>query len=761
MMSRARDARELRPVPARVMINIECATLGPHSHEAVIAYSAWSPGFMKGRIAILAAVVIGTGVLGLWVLRRPNTPPVAVGPIIIFSIDTLRADRLPAYGYTKIRTPNIDRFVADGVLFEQAYSHSPQTLPAHASLLTGRLPFEHGVRDNIGFSLREGERMLQQVFKERGCATGGFVSAYVLRHQTGIGQGFDRFDDSLPAASPERPLGQVQRDGAQTVSAALEWIDGLGSERFFAFVHIYEPHRPYSPPERFRTTNPYDGEVQHADEIFGQFVAQLEGRNLYDRATIVLLSDHGEGLGDHGEAEHGIFLYRETIRVPLVIKLPASVGAGRRISAAVQHIDLPPTLLDLSGAVLRDAHRGRSLRPVLTGSGALADASIYSESLSPRYHFGWSELYALTDDQYRFIRAPRDELYDVRQDPDERSSVAAERPQTRAAMRRALESIIGGTTVGAPSAVTAADREKLAALGYVGTQSGTSLSLPGDELPDPKDKVDVLERYKRATDLAGARRFVEAAALYRDVLRDNPEMTDVWLQLAETYGRLNMTAAAAEAYKEVVKRSPKDPAGLTGAAAALQRMGRMEEARAHAELAVDVAPAAAHELLARIALAAGDTGMALREAQLAHEADPSLPLPAFVEGQILHGRGDFAAAAARLGDASRAMSTRTVQIPDLHYYLGDSLGRLERYPEAERAFLRELTYFPSNVRARASLAMLYRATGRLGESDQAVNELTRIVASREAYDVAAQLWTMFGRPDRAAEARAAMRRLPK
>ncbi|HSL20638.1 MAG TPA: sulfatase-like hydrolase/transferase [Vicinamibacterales bacterium] len=682
------------------------------------------------------------------------------GPIVLISIDTLRADRLPAYGYTRIRTPHIDRFVADGVLFEQAYSHSPQTLPAHTSLLSGRLPFEHGVRDNVGFAAKPGERFVQQEFRERGFATAAFVSAYVLRRQTGINQGYDVYDDQLPAASPDRPLGQVQRDGGDTVRAALQWIDRQTSPRFFLFVHTYEPHTPYAPPQRFAAAGPYDGEVEYSDEIVGRLLDHLRAKDLYDRATIVLLSDHGEGLGDHGEDEHGIFLYRETIRVPLVIKLPGAQGGGRRVTAPVQHIDLPPTLLDLAGIRTSNAGRGRSLRPLLQETGALADPDIYSESLSPRYHFGWSELYALTDGRYRFIRAPTDELYDLSQDPGELSSVAAARPQVRAAMRRALDGIIAGAAVSAPAAVSKEDRQKLAALGYVGTQTAAALTLPGDQLPDPKGKLDVLKKYKRATALAGERRLVEATALYRELLREQPEMTDVWLQLADLHARMGMTVASVAAYTEVVKRDPRNAAGLIGAAGGLLQLGRIESARAHAELAVETAPAAARELLARIALERGDWTTARREAQLARAADPALPLPSFVEGAIAYREKRYAAAIPHLLEARNALAGRIDQVRDLNYLAADALARLERYAEAERLFLEELGVFPNHARARAGLAMLYRATGRVTESDRAIADLIRYSPTREGYGLAAQLWTMFGEPARAAAARAEAARLP-
>ena len=711
------------------------------------------------RPVAIASVMLLALAAGFWWKYPSMAPP--DGPILIISIDTLRADRLPAYGYHETKTPHIDSFIGDSVLFEQAYSHSPQTLPAHTSILSGLLPFEHGVRDNIGFSVRKDQRFLQHALKESGFATGGFVSAYVLRHQTGIGQGFDRYDDELPAASPELPLGQVQRPGASTVAAAVRWMEQLASPKFFAFVHIYEPHRPYSPPPRFAAGNPYDGEVDYSDEIVGQLLEFLHRSKLYDRATIVLLSDHGEGLGDHGEDEHGMFLYRETTRIPLIVKLPGSRSGKRRVATPVQQIDLVPTILDLIGAAVpRDLH-GRVLRPVLEGTGPIPRTGIYSESLSPRYHFGWSELYALTDDRYRYIRAPRDELYEMASDPGERKSVTAERPQIRDAMRAALQQLIANAKVDAPSAVSETDRQRLAALGYVGTLSSAVPGTDGDKLADPKDRIAVLQKYKKATDLAGARQFTEAAVLLRELLREDPEMTDVWVQLGGFYERLGRLPDAVAAYKQGVRSNPKSASSLTGAAAALFKLGKFDDARAHAELAIDVAPPAAHDILARIAVAAGDPATARREAQLAQAADPSLPTSNLIEGMILHKEGRYAAALPYFLKARDALAARTVQMTDVHYYIGDSLARLERYPEAEQAFVAELKVFPNNLRARAGLAMLYRATGRDRESEEAIAALVRNSPSAEAYDLAAQLWTMFGEPQRAAAARAEANRQKK
>ncbi len=398
-------------------------------------------------LLVLAAVVLGAA--GLWLnfgrsRADGRIADRASGPVVFISIDTLRADRLAAYGSTRTKTPNIDRLVADGVVFENAYAHSPQTLPSHTSILSGELPFQHGVRDNIGFNVKAGQRFLQHDLKEAGFTTGAFVSSYVLRQQTGFGQGFDRFDDQLPAASPEQPLGQVQRAGEQTIAAATKWIDAQPSSRFFLFAHVYEPHTPYAPPSRFSAREPYDGEVEYSDEIVGRLLDHLRTKNLYDAATIVLFSDHGEGLGDHGEEEHGIFLYRETTHVPLIVKMPGT-RRGSRVAAPVQHVDLVPTILEAIGRSgqaaaggSQPARRGRSLIPLLDGSGGITAANIYSESMSPRYHFGWSELYALSDERYRLIRAPTDELYDLAQDPKELQSIAADRtPGTKRDARSA------------------------------------------------------------------------------------------------------------------------------------------------------------------------------------------------------------------------------------------------------------------------------------------------------------------------------------
>jgi choline-sulfatase len=708
-------------------------------------------GFGLLVAAAAAAACVAAG-LAIWVAARRERP--AAGPIVLVSIDTLRADRLPIYGYRRGRTPAIDALARDAVVFERAYAHSPQTLPSHASIFTGRLPFEHGARDNLGFAVRPSERLLPQWLRERGYATAGVVSAYVLRKEVRLDQGFDFYDSALPVSSPELSFGQVQRDGAASLAVAERWLAERADPRWFLFLHLYEPHKPYSPPERYKDLEPYDGEIAYADEIVGRLLEHLRRRGLYDPATIVLLSDHGEGLGDHGELEHGVFVYNDTMHVPLVIKLPGGAGAGRRVGMPVQHVDLLPTLLELVGAPVPPGLPGRSLVPVLEDRGRVDERGIYAEALYPRYHFGWSELYSLTDARYRYIKAPREELYDLERDPGERKNLAAERPQVRAAMRAALDRLIAGRPVDTPAAASAEDRERLAALGYVGGQ--VEVAADATNLADPKDKIPTLRRYRAAVDLMGERRYGDAARLFREILAENPGMKDVWHQLANASVRAGDYPSALEAYRKLVEIGPTDPHALVGVAAVYLRLNRLDEARAHAELAARFASAddrrmvgSAYELLAKIALRQRDRDAALHYAARAEAADPTLPMAAYVQGRIAHAAGQYETALAFFLETARRLEGRTITLTELHYYTGDTLARLERPRAAEIEFRKELALFPENVDAWAGLAMLHRSQGRDAESAQAIDEMLKRVPTREGYAMAERLWRLFGEPARA------------
>src|SRR5262245_14890457 len=714
----------------------------------------------------LAALATGLAALGGWRFARASAP--LNGPIVIISIDSLRADRLPAYGYTGVRTPAIDALAADGVVFERAYAHSPQTLPAHAAILTGRLPFETGVRDNVGFTLKSSERSLAQMLRDRGYATGAVVSGFALRKATGISHGFEFFDGEMPVGSKgPATIGQLKRDGATSEAIAERWLSSVGSPRALLFLHVDEPHRPYALPDRFADQAEYDGAVAYSDEIVGRLVRYLKSHQLYDRSTIVLLSDHGEGLGDHGEQQHGLFLYDESIHGPLVVEREGFTGAGRRVSSVVQQIDLVPTILELVKASVPGNLRGRSLKPLLDGTGEVPARPVYSEALYARYQFGWSELHAATDGRYRYIKAPTEELYDLQTDPHERQNIA--RNPSAAEPLRALRSAVDRLTSGtklqpAADRSNQDDREQLQALGFFGGRAFAA-NTPREAMPDPKDTVQTLEHYRSAIDAAGERRWREAITRLQQILAEDPDMPELWSQLAGFAVRIDRFDIAVDAFRRYIALRPSVPDGYLGAATALLKQRKIEDARAMASRAAAVAAeaspparAAAHELLARIALARRDADAAREQAALAQDADARVPVPAFVDARLLYDQGRFAEALTLFEEAlDQQTKAGGAALADLHYFAAETYIRLERYSDAEAQFTAELRDFPYHLRARAGLASLYHTVGKNEDAASAIAEMTDILPTPESFAAAARLWTVVGNRLQAEAIRAEMR----
>ncbi len=701
----------------------------------------------------MAALLLAAAAVAAWYLARPRT----AGPFVLVSIDTLRADHLAVYGYTNGRTPVLDALAREAVVFDRAYAHAPQTLPSHASIFTGLLPFEHNVRDNAGFTLPDTVPTLASLFQAAGYRTAGFVSSYILRAETGIGRGFDVYDATFTIRPGQKASAQVQRPGPDTLAVATDWLDRQTDPKFFLFFHLYEPHTPYTPPAEFASLDPYDGEVAYADQLVGRLFDVLKRKGWYDPATLVVLSDHGEGLGDHGEREHGLFVYNSTIHVPWITKLPGDRSAGRRVATPIQHIDLLPTLADLAGFSPPAGLRGRDLAGVLAGRGEVPAQGIYSEALYGRYHFGWSELMALTDERYRYIRAPREELYDLDRDAGERTNLIDQRGQAAAAMRSGLDALVAGRALEAQAPVSAEDRQRLAALGYVGTSSSVPMDRSGLTLPDPKDKVQVLAQYHDATSELAAGDVDNGLRDLKQILDANPGMTDVWEEYATTLVQLGRNAEALEAFKGEVRSNPTEPGALLGAAGVLIAMGRFAEAKPYAELAITGDPATAHQTLSDIALAMRNPDEAVRQAQLVEAADSSRHVVDLVRGRIGYLQGRYKEALPFLLQARKAASGQPADSPDLDFMIGDSFARLERYSDAEHFLLEQIQFFPGDARARAALAALYHAQDREADAERAIADMLRASPTPAAYQAAANLWDAFGQPKRAAAVRAAAR----
>jgi len=360
-------------------------------------------------------------------------------PIILISIDTLRADRVGP------RTPNLNAIARESTVFRNTWSNCPLTLPSHLSIFTGVLPPEHGVRDNAGYRFdAKSHPTLASILHDDGYRTGAAVSAYVLRSSTGASSGFDDYDDAIGMIEGA-PTCALQRRGAVTEEIAEKWIAARGDGTFFYFLHLYDPHAPYTPT--------YDDDVAEADRVVGTFVAFLKSKGIWDRALVVVLSDHGEGLMDHGEQEHGVFLYREALQVPLMIKQPHGRSRGE-VAELAQLIDVAPTILDAAGVRSPVPMRGVSL---------LRDRSphsVYAESLFARIHLGWSELRSIVSGSSQMIDAPKPELYDVARDPRETRNIAAADRRTLADLRTQLAQF--GSRFSAPDAIDSEESKKLA-----------------------------------------------------------------------------------------------------------------------------------------------------------------------------------------------------------------------------------------------------------------------------------------------------------
>lgn len=440
----------------------------------------------RRRVRLVAAVAMGLAGFGACSARQP--PPTG---LVVITLDTTRADRLSPYGYMNVALPAIERLAREGVVFDRASSVAPLTLPAHTSLFTGLIPPRHGVRDNADPPLDGAITTLADALAARGFTTAAFVGSAVLAPDRGLAQGFATYTG--PAGRDGTP-DEPQRPADAVIDDALRWIEGIGGSPFLLWTHLYDPHRPYDPPAPYQSLfahDPYLGEIVFADAQIGRLLDGLERAGRLDDTLIVLTADHGESLGAHGEQDHGIFVYEEVIWVPLIVRVPGLTGG--RVGSLVRLVDVMPTVLDWLGvdAVAGD---GVSLRPVMVGEASSMDLEAYAESLYPE-RFGWSGLRSISDGRYKLIDAPRPELYDLDRDPFEQTNLFGEREALAKAMTARLR-VVGGETGAGTSAASAPDtpadvRERLAALGYVGTR--VHRAAPGEPRgPDPKDCIALL-----------------------------------------------------------------------------------------------------------------------------------------------------------------------------------------------------------------------------------------------------------------------------
>jgi arylsulfatase A-like enzyme/Tfp pilus assembly protein PilF len=701
---------------------------GASGPSALLSRVSW-------RLAALLVVVIAGG--ALWIFLAPRHARTAgaidLGALprgvsrdrlnlVVVTLDTTRSDRIGAYGAKDVETPAFDRLATEGVLFEQAVSVAPLTLPAHSSMFTGKFPPEHGVRDNGGFFLGPDQLTLAEVLKTRGYRTGAFVAAYVLDHKWGINQGFDTyFDDFDLSKSKNVSLGSIQRPGNEVLDKALPWIAESQGAPFFAWIHLYDAHAPHRPPEPFLSRykgHPYNGEVAFADSQVARLIAQLQSMGAYERTVILVMGDHGESLGDHGEISHGFFIYNSVTHVPFAIRAPFSLTQRRRVADPVRSVDVMPTALDLLGFPAPKGISGTSLVPLMTGAKQELGLDAYSEAMYPLHHYGWSDLRALRSGRYKVIDAPRPELYDVDRDPGEASNLYKERQALADRMITQLRTLEGGfnkTVASMPAAdVDPEARQRLAALGYVGSFVANA-SDPRTGRADPKDKIELFNRLGAATELAtdtddeNEAAFAKVLALLDEVVREDPEVIDAWFMLGTQHLRHGDAKKAVEYFKKTLSLKPDYDLAVMNLAQAYRELGDDDAALAGFEhyLMIDPKNPFVRYQIGEIWLDRGDSARAEQEFRQALDIDPKVAAAKNALGVIALQKGDAVGAERLIREALAAK-------PDVrlaHFNLALIAEQHSDIRLAEREYVEELKQHPDSFRAAFNLSRLYEQVG--------------------------------------------------
>lgn len=533
---------------------------------------------------------------------RSSSPATPVTPphVILVTIDTLRADRVVADGPLAGLTPTLRGLAARGVRFTDATAHSPLTFPSHVSIHTGLLPSEHGARDNGSYVLDSGARTLAERLQELGYTTGAFVASFVLARSFGLAQGFEEYVDRFDAAGSRYSFTDLQRRGPEVAGDAAAWLAGARERGrpVFLWLHLYDPHTPYDAPAAFAARwpdQPYNAEVAAADWAAG-YLLEAAGEDFLNNAVVVVTSDHGESLGDHGEPEHGIFLYDSTIKVPLIVAAPGLPG-GTVVSEQVRHVDLLPTVLELaSGRAAPDADRlsGESLVPLMRG-GTRADVPpSYAESWYQRLHFGWSELRAVRTGDWKYIAAPRPELYDLKNDAGELTDRTAGRGNLARALHGEVERLgaRGEAAVASGRDVDSATRERLQSLGYLG--GGPDRPAPAGEADDPKDRMSDYVRFVgafyEALDHLERGAFADAVRGFRALAREHPLSFEAHQHLGRALAASGRRREALEEYELATGLNPRFAAVHFDAARVEAALGRADRARARVRTGLGLEP---------------------------------------------------------------------------------------------------------------------------------------------------------------------------
>jgi arylsulfatase A-like enzyme/predicted Zn-dependent protease len=666
--------------------------------------------------------------------------------VLLISIDTLRADRLPAYGYERVDTPSITRLAREGVVFEWAFAPVPLTLPSHVSLMTGLEPFTHGVRDNGGFYVEEAVNTLAEILRGRGYRTGAFVSAFVLDSRWGLDQGFDQyFDDFQVSANDLAAMAAIQRPGQATWAEGRSWLEQSATQPFFLWLHLFDPHTPYTPPEPFKNryaAAPYDGEIASADAIVGDVLADLDRLGKLDDTLVVLVSDHGEGLGEHDEDEHGLLAYDSTLRVPWIMRLPGGRFAGTTVNHAASLTDVMPTMLDLLGMTKPHGLDGTSMLGSITGPSSSAGRPIYAETHYPRIRFDWSELTVLRDERFKYVRAPRPELYEYRVDLAESRNLVVQHRDIAMRFERVLEQLRGRKPL-ATAKPTSTDPEverRLLALGYVGGASRSAERA----LADPKDKVRSYQKLMRARQALEEGRTSDGIDALEALLVAEPDLEPAHRVLRDYWISVGQHERGLSTFSAALDRRPGDALLLQDLAILLRAARRPGEALAKARQAVDAdsgdvrALVLAADILNDQGQYADALALLTRARGLTASSELSMKL---AQAHFRLGRVD---------EAERILADALATYMDVagaHYLLAQIFEQRGDFGRAESEYRREIDTHVWDYQARFNLAMLLGRRGSFGEQAAMLDRIPPLApAFHEVHFYRAKAYLDSGNP---------------
>ncbi len=684
---------------------------------------------MKKRAILVAvgAVLLLAAVLAVRVLvRQDDFPGLRSGKelnVIVITLDTCRADRLGCYGYSQVRTPVIDGFAAGGIKFENAIAQTPLTLPSHTSLFTGTLPFFHGVRDNGGFIVPPELETMAEVFKGGGYATSAFIGAYVLDSKWGLAQGFDTYYDKFDLGKFDKiSLDSVQRPANEVVDQALKWLEANQAKKFFAWVHLYDPHTPYQPPEPFKSEypkNPYAGEIAFADSQLDRLRDWLEAAGLAGTTILVIAGDHGESLGEHREASHGFFVYQEAIHVPLIFVTPYPRLRGVTPGAVVSLIDVLPTVLEMTGLPRPAEVQGQSLVPLFFDPERRAARFAYAETYYPRYHFGWSELRSLQDGRHKLILAPEPELYDLAADAAEANNLAVDEGRTLAGLRAEAARFIDEYGRDAHQLdvrkIDEETRERLAALGYIGSFTD-SAKLEGQRLANPRDKIGVFNELSRARELGMSGNAEEAIPIIRKIIAADPEIGDAYFTLGNIHFKQRRFDEAIVSFKQALERKPDDTFCVINIANSYLNLGRPEDGVQFVigYMEKGFLDSQLFHLLGQLSYLQKKYDEALKYYDECVSRNPESAASHNAMAAIYLIREDLPRAERHV-EAAMAINPR---LTNLNYNRADLLEKRGQLEAAAAAYELELGTNPGHFRASYNLSRVCRALGREAEEEK-------------------------------------------